>query len=355
MLATRLQSAKANAQPIPSKKSRVAAQTIKSGTATQEPAVEKQADPIGSGKVTCSALNVRQGAGTNTPRIGGLTKGKSFQVYEEKDGWLKIAYGSDYGWISKQYTDYKTPEPPKPAFEPYDVQVTANDGLRVRDIPGNGGDPDPNSGILGLLNYGTVVKVTDEKNGWFKISYDGKDGWICGDFVRKYDPSSTGAVSTNGVPLYCQGDSRWGSRGLGTGGNTIRSAGCAMCSTAMCLSKIAGREIPPDELDQYLDTHNGYSGDNIYWAKAASYIGYTASSTGMSGNKGTIDSGLEAGRPCVISVKNGGHYVCVAGKNSDGSYIIHDPGDGSIRSGSWNGSVIMVNGYTAGSQLVYFH
>lgn len=313
---------------------------------------QKQADPIGTGKVTCNALNVRSGAGTSFARIGGLTKGKEFSVYEEKDGWLKIQYGSDMGWISKQYTDYKTPEKP---FENFQVMVTADVGLRLRDVPGNGSDPAPGSTQLDLLPYGTVVTVTAEQNGWYKVTYNGKEGWICAAYTEKYDPSSSGgAVSDAGVPLYCQGDSRWGSRALGTGGNTIKSAGCAMCSVAMCLSKIAGYEITPTDLDSYLDSHSGYSGDNIYWDRAAKMIGKSAVSTGMSGNKGTIDSKLESGYPSVIAVRGGGHYVCVAGRSSDGTYIIHDPGDGKIHTGTWNGSAILVSGYTVGSQLVYF-
>ncbi len=67
----------------------------------------KQANSIGTASVTCNALNVRDGAGTNYQRIGGLTKGKSVAVYEEKNGWLKINYGSEYGWIDKTYTNYK--------------------------------------------------------------------------------------------------------------------------------------------------------------------------------------------------------------------------------------------------------
>lgn len=67
----------------------------------------KQEDSIGVATVTSSAINVRSGSGTNYPRIGGLTKGKSVAIYQEKNGWLKIKYNSDYGWINKTYTNYK--------------------------------------------------------------------------------------------------------------------------------------------------------------------------------------------------------------------------------------------------------
>ncbi len=176
-----------------------------SGSKKSEPEISAQADPIGTAKVTANALNVREGAGTNYARIGGLTKGKEVQVYEENNGWLKIAYGTGYGWISKTYTDYKTPEP---GYETWKGYVTA-DSLRVRDIPGNGGTPASGSQILGNLTNGTVVEVLGEQNGWYKINYQGKEAWICGDYVSKYsepDPDNRPGYPTiatwNIQPIY---------------------------------------------------------------------------------------------------------------------------------------------------------
>lgn len=85
--------------------------------------VSKQADPIGTASVTCSALNVRNGAGTSYPRIGGLSKGKTIQVYEDTGEWLKIAYGTGFGYVSQKYTTFKdqaepSTEPETPVTEP---------------------------------------------------------------------------------------------------------------------------------------------------------------------------------------------------------------------------------------------
>ena len=57
-----------------------------------------------SGTVTCSTLNVRSGAGTSYGKIGTLSNGAKFTYTKESNGWLKIAYGSGTGWISKAYT-----------------------------------------------------------------------------------------------------------------------------------------------------------------------------------------------------------------------------------------------------------
>ncbi len=84
--------------------------------------VNKQNDPIANAVITVSSVNVRKGPGMNYARIGGLVEGKAIQIYAVEDGWLKIAYGSDYGYVDAQFTSYKLPttepDPEQPAPEP---------------------------------------------------------------------------------------------------------------------------------------------------------------------------------------------------------------------------------------------
>lgn len=79
-----------------------------------QPSISKQDDPIGTAKITASSVNVRKGPGTNYERIGGLTQGKSIQVYEDTGEWLKIQYGTEYGYVMQKYTDFKDLEDPLP-------------------------------------------------------------------------------------------------------------------------------------------------------------------------------------------------------------------------------------------------
>lgn len=85
--------------------------------------IQKQNDPIANAVITVSSVNVRKGPGMNYARIGGLVEGKEIQIYAVEDGWLKIAYGTEYGYVDAQFTSYKVqtqePEPPKePEPEP---------------------------------------------------------------------------------------------------------------------------------------------------------------------------------------------------------------------------------------------
>lgn len=164
-------------------------------------------------------------------------------------------------------------------------------------------------------------------------------------------------ISNEGVPLYNQKDPQWKDRILEKR-FTIGQFGCAVTSTAMSLSKISGSNINPEEMDQYLDDNHGYRNEMIIWQIGAQKIGASAEMLYQTGNKDKVDKSLESGRPCVISVGNSrgpkGHWVCVAGRNADGSYIIHDPEGGRVVGGAWDGKCIRVEGYTQGTELRLF-
>ena len=61
------------------------------------------------------------------------------------------------------------------------VKVTAGDGLNVR--AGRPGSAEYNR-KLGVLPKGTVIQVGYCLNGWFGIIYNGKQGFISGDYVK---------------------------------------------------------------------------------------------------------------------------------------------------------------------------
>ncbi|WP_434384694.1 C39 family peptidase [Melittangium boletus] len=150
-----------------------------------------------------------------------------------------------------------------------------------------------------------------------------------------------------GVPLFRQGDAAWGQRILGKD-RTIHGAGCAMTSVAMAISKISGQAINPGELDEYLDSHAGYSvsssgvqGNGLKWNVAAKSRGLSASRW-SSCQLSMIDKELSAGRPVVAGVdykagSDGGangtdHWVTIVGKSQKGAeslYSAHDPATGA--------------------------
>ncbi|MBM7690741.1 uncharacterized protein YvpB [Peribacillus deserti] len=138
--------------------------------------------------VTASSLNVRSGAGTNYSKIGSLPKGSSVQVIQKlSNGWYKISYSGMTGYVSGQYVKSTASAPT------YRVNATS---LNVRTGPGT------NYARIGSLKNGAVIQVIKkESNGWYRINFNGKTGYVSGEYV------TTGTVTSSkrlNVPLVAQ-------------------------------------------------------------------------------------------------------------------------------------------------------
>ncbi len=55
------------------------------------------------GTVNATILNVRNGYGINHPKIGILTNGSKVEIVESQNGWYKIKYNGNYGYISGDF------------------------------------------------------------------------------------------------------------------------------------------------------------------------------------------------------------------------------------------------------------
>ena len=162
----------------------------------------KQTDPIATANVTAASANVRKGPGNNYERIGGVTRGKTVQIYEDLGDWLKISYAADYGYISKACTDYtgKTQEPTTPTQPETPSQPETKTGkvvnvtsyLNVRDGVGTSG-----TNVIGKLYPGDSVSIIGENNGWYQIKYGSGTGWVSGDYIQVGGGSTTDPGTTN--------------------------------------------------------------------------------------------------------------------------------------------------------------
>ncbi|WP_409296006.1 SH3 domain-containing protein [Peribacillus sp. SCS-26] len=139
--------------------------------------------------VNASSLNVRSGPGTKYAKIGSLPRGASISVVTKlSSGWYKISYKGKTGYVSGQYVKIGT------TSVTYRVKVGTT--LNVRSGPGT------KYATLGSLTNGTVLKVIrKETNGWYRISFNGKTGYVSGQYV------TTGSVTASkrlNVPLVYQ-------------------------------------------------------------------------------------------------------------------------------------------------------
>ncbi|EGD79723.1 hypothetical protein PTSG_10707 [Salpingoeca rosetta] len=128
-----------------------------------------------------------------------------------------------------------------------------------------------------------------------------------------------------GWTLYKQCDSRWGGDRLGTSGNTICSAGCAMSSVAMLLHT-RGVSVDPGSLNNWLIHNGGYaSGDLIVWS-AVDKFGKTSYQGIENPSINAVISGLQSCHGIIANVRGGTHWVLLTGHAGGSTFKVNDPG-----------------------------
>lgn len=68
--------------------------------------------------INTTSLNVRSGYGANYSAIGTLSGGQKVDIYDTQNGWHKINYKGNYGYVSGTYIKIDTPDPEPPVEPP---------------------------------------------------------------------------------------------------------------------------------------------------------------------------------------------------------------------------------------------
>ncbi len=136
--------------------------------------------------VNATSLRVRTGPATYHSVVGGVLNGRMLQVTGVENGWLKINHNGRTGYVSSEYVKFVTggtpsiPETSNPStgatVGDYYVNVSM---LNVRS------GASTNHGVIGALSKGIKVQVLFEQNGWGKINYNGKNGYVSSKFLSK--------------------------------------------------------------------------------------------------------------------------------------------------------------------------
>ena len=154
-----------------------------------------------TGQITASSLYVRSGPGTNYSKIGSLKKGKTFTVAgtgKDRSGvtWYKLRYGSKNGYVSSKYVYIKQPSVTAVSGTKGTIN-TKKDPLTVRSGPGS------SYSRLGSLAKGKTFDITGKATDgsgviWYRLTYNGKTGYVSSSYVRT---SSTGSSSSESTTL----------------------------------------------------------------------------------------------------------------------------------------------------------
>ncbi|MES1053011.1 SH3 domain-containing protein [Bacillus thuringiensis] len=144
--------------------------------------------------VNTNVLNVRSTSSTAGSIVGRLYNGNQVNLLEKMvNGWSKVEYNGNIAYVK---TDFITTNQ-NTLNKKYKVTASA---LNVRSGAGT------KFQILGILPYNQVVTVVDSTNGWYKIQFNGRHGYVKDTFLTasdnsKSNPTSNSTISSQGKAL----------------------------------------------------------------------------------------------------------------------------------------------------------
>ena len=137
--------------------------------------VSASAASVGVGTVNTDALRLRDEASTSATVLGTASKGDTVVVLEDAgNGWYKVDYKSVEGYMSGEYLNVSAKAD---VTIGYGLVQSQGSPLNVRSGPGT------SYGKVTSLNNGAVVNIVGIDNGWYKISFNGKTGYVRSDYM----------------------------------------------------------------------------------------------------------------------------------------------------------------------------
>ena len=253
----------------------------------------------GVGTVTASALKLRAEASTTSACLTLLPKGTSVVVEDDSiAGWYKVNHEGVTGYLSSEYVSFSISGSAKLG----NGKVTGND-VNVRSAAST------SASRLGSLNKGDVVAVTGIDNGWYKISFNGKTGYVRSDYMtitkealssRGTEAAAASAASSKGSEIVAYAKQYLGVKYVYAGAS---SKGFDCSGYTMYVMKHFGYNLP--------HTATGQMGYGTSVAKSALQPGDLVffCDPSRSGGKAASHVGIYIGSNQFIHASSGGGKV----------------------------------------------
>ncbi|WP_297284234.1 C40 family peptidase [uncultured Agathobaculum sp.] len=140
-------------------------------------------------KVKADALYLRESPGGDV--IATLSQDTVVAVLNNSSSWYKVVANGKEGYVSGEYLTGTTTTD----FSLGKAKIVCDTTVNFRS------QPNTSSSVLASLKNGTVVDVTGVQSNWFKVTYNGKTGYVHPDYisfsVTEGTSSNSGSSSAN--------------------------------------------------------------------------------------------------------------------------------------------------------------
>ncbi len=149
----------------------------------EEANAEEPAEPEKPAEILVEAttnVNVRSSDSENADKLGKINEGTQLTCLEKRDnGWSRIQYEGKEAFVKTEFLKEVGATAQNAGEAEVIGTVTAKENINVRAAA------DTNSERLGLVNEGEKLeKLENDNNGWIKVKYNGKIGYVKSDYVK---------------------------------------------------------------------------------------------------------------------------------------------------------------------------
>ena len=237
---------------------------------------------FGTGTIQGTDVRVRSGPSTSYSVLGVEDTGETMPVTGVSGAWYKVSYNGSTGYVHSAYMSLSYGDSSSGSTSSSDSSSSSGstdsgtgtiNAYYVRMRSG----PSTSYSILGTYNKGTEMTVTGSSGDWYKVRYNGTDGYVyktyltlnSGDGFTVTEMEDTAAVVTSAVHMRT---------GPSTSYTSLRVLGSG---TQVTITGSTG--------SWYRVSYNGSTG----------YIYKTYLSTSVSSSSGSTSSGTSAGQALV--------------------------------------------------------
>ncbi|RND01810.1 SH3 domain-containing protein, partial [Lysinibacillus halotolerans] len=217
-----------------------------------------------------------------------IPKGKSVNYISKSGSWYKVSYNGKTGWVSSEYvkvattntgTSTKPTTPSKPSTSETVTKstYTTTANLNLRSTNSTKGS------ILLTIPKGKSVNYISKSGSWYKVSYNGKTGWVSSQYVKvtttntgtSTKPTTPSKPSTSEPSKPNTSDSAVKSTYTTTANLNLRSTNSTKGSILLTIPKGKSVNYISKSGDWYKVTYNGKTG----WV-SSEYIKVTTTNSG---------------------------------------------------------------------------
>ncbi|MFL0505308.1 SH3 domain-containing protein, partial [Ureibacillus sp. 179-F W5.1 NHS] len=166
--------------------------TTSTGTTAKPTTPSKPSTSVSTTKstyTTTANLNLRSTNSTKGSILLTIPKGKAINYISKSGDWYKVTYNGKTGWVSSEYvkvgttntgTSTKPTTPSKPSTSETVTKstYTTTANLNLRSTNSTKGS------ILLTIPKGKSVNYISKSGSWYKVSYNGKTGWVSSEYVK---------------------------------------------------------------------------------------------------------------------------------------------------------------------------